>query len=312
MKIKNKVLLITGGTGSFGNAVLDKFLTTDHFKEIRIFSRDEKKQDDMRNFYKNEKIKFHIGDVRDYSSIDRAMKGVDYVFHAAALKQVPTAEIFPLEALKTNALGADNVIKASIKNNIDKVVFLSTDKAVSPVNAMGMTKALMEKIVLSHAMILQQNKSKLQLCITRYGNVLGSRGSLLTVFNNQIKNSNQITITNPSMTRFVMTMDEAIDLVFFAFRYGKNGDLFVRKAPAANVDTFLKSFLMFKNITKYPTKIIGSRYGEKQHESLLNSEEYNLSESKNNYFMLDKTYVSNDKFKDLTKKNKFIPIITIL
>ncbi len=285
MIFKNKTFLITGGTGSFGSSTIKKLLQK-KVKKIIIFSRDEKKQHDLRLQFKgNEKVIFFIGDVRDFDSLDQAFKNVDFVFHAAALKQVPTAEIFPLEALKTNILGADNVIKASIKNNIEKVVFLSTDKAVSPVNAMGMTKALMEKIVLSHAMILQQNKSKLQLCITRYGNVLGSRGSLLTVFNNQIKNNNPITITNPRMTRFVMTMDEAIDLVFFAFQYGKNGDLFVRKAPAANVDTFLKSFLMFKNITKYPTKIIGSRYGEKQHESLLNSEEYNLSESKNDYFI---------------------------
>ena len=298
MNFKNKIFLITGGTGSFGSATIEKLLHK-KVKKIIIFSRDEKKQHDLRLKFKgNEKLTFFIGDVRDFDSLDKAFNNVDFVFHAAALKQVPTAEIFPLEALKTNSLGADNVIKASIKNNIKKVVFLSTDKAVSPVNAMGMTKALMEKIILSNAMILEQNKSKLQLCITRYGNVLGSRGSLLTVFNNQIKNNKPITITNPKMTRFVMTMDEAIDLVFFAFNYGKNGDLFVRKAPAAKVDTFLKSFLMFKNISKYPTKIIGSRYGEKQHESLLNSEEYNLSKDKNKYFIRKLT-------KDLSKQSSF-------
>ena len=285
MTFKNKKFLITGGTGSFGSATVNKLLNA-KVKEIVIFSRDEKKQHDMRLKFKgNKRINFIIGDVRDFDSLNQALKNIDYVFNAAALKQVPTAEIFPYEALKTNSLGAENLIRASLLNQVKKIIFLSTDKAVSPVNAMGITKALMEKIVISHAMNLKKNKSSLKLCITRYGNVLGSRGSLLTVFNNQIINKKPITITNPKMTRFVMTMDEAIDLVFFAFKNGKNGDLFVRKAPAASVDTFFKAFLALKNIKNYPRKIIGIRYGEKKHESLLNPEEYSLSLSKNKYFI---------------------------
>ena len=285
MTFKNKKFLITGGTGSFGSATVNKLLNA-KVKEIIIFSRDEKKQHDMRLKFKgNKRINFIIGDVRDFDSLNQALKNVDYVFNAAALKQVPTAEIFPYEALKTNSLGAENLIRASLLNQVKKIIFLSTDKAVSPVNAMGITKALMEKIVISHAMNLKKNKSSLKLCITRYGNVLGSRGSLLTVFNNQIINKKPITITNPKMTRFVMTMDEAIDLVFFAFKNGNNGDLFVRKAPAASVETFFKAFLRLKKIKRYPFKIIGSRYGEKQNESLLNSEEYNLSKSYKRFFV---------------------------
>lgn len=282
---KNKSILITGGTGSFGSATIQKLLDQ-KVREIVIFSRDEKKQHDLRLLYKgNNKINFIVGDVRDYESVKNALHNIDYVFNAAALKQVPTAEIFPLESLKTNTIGAENLIRAAKNTNVKKIVFLSTDKAVSPVNAMGMTKALMEKIVIANAMILKQQKSKLELCITRYGNVLASRGSLLTVFNEQIKKKKPITITDPNMTRFIMTMKEAIDLVFFAFKNGKNGDLFVRKAPSAKVDTYLKSFLILKNIKNYPVKIIGSRYGEKKHESLLNSEEYSLSVDKKNYFI---------------------------
>ena len=285
MLFKNKRFLITGGTGSFGSATIKK-LINQKVKEIVIFSRDEKKQHDLRLQYKgNQKINFVVGDIRDYQSIKNALSNIDYVFHAAALKQVPTAEIFPLESLKTNTLGAENLIIAAKNCDVKKIVFLSTDKAVSPVNAMGMTKALMEKIVIANSMILKQQKSKLELCITRYGNVLASRGSLLTVFNKQINSKKPITITDPNMTRFVMTMDEAIDLVFFAFKNGNNGDLFVRKAPSATVDTYLKSFLLLKKIKKYPIKIIGSRYGEKKHESLLNSEEYSLSLDKKNYFL---------------------------
>lgn len=285
MLFKNKSFLITGGTGSFGSATIKK-LINQKVKEIVIFSRDEKKQHDLRLQYKgNQKINFVVGDIRDYQSIKNALSNIDYVFHAAALKQVPTAEIFPLESLKTNTLGAENLIRAAKDCDVKKIVFLSTDKAVSPVNAMGMTKALMEKIVIANSMILKQQKSKLELCITRYGNVLASRGSLLTVFNKQINSKKPITLTDPNMTRFVMTMDEAIDLVFFAFKNGNNGDLFVRKAPSATVDTYLKSFLLLKKIKKYPIKIIGSRYGEKKHESLLNSEEYSLSLDKKNYFI---------------------------
>ena len=285
MSFKNKSFLITGGTGSFGSATIQKLLDQ-KVREIVIFSRDEKKQHDLRLLYKgNNKINFIVGDVRDYESVKNALHNIDYVFNAAALKQVPTAEIFPLESLKTNTIGAENLIRAAKNTNVKKIVFLSTDKAVSPVNAMGMTKALMEKIVIANAMILKQQKSKLELCITRYGNVLASRGSLLTVFNEQIKKKKPITITDPNMTRFIMTMKEAIDLVFFAFKNGKNGDLFVRKAPSAKVDTYLKSFLILKNIKNYPVKIIGSRYGEKKHESLLNSEEYSLSVDKKNYFI---------------------------
>ena len=285
MLFKNKRFLITGGTGSFGSATIQKLLDQ-KVREIIIFSRDEKKQHDLRLSYKgNDKLNFIVGDIRDYESVKNALYNIDYVFNAAALKQVPTAEIFPLESLKTNTIGAENLIRAAKNTNVKKIVFLSTDKAVSPVNAMGMTKALMEKIVIANAMILKQQKSNLKLCITRYGNVLASRGSLLTVFNKQINSKKPITITDPSMTRFVMTMNEAIDLVFYAFKYGKNGDLFVRKAPSATVDTYLKSFLLLKKIKKYPIKIIGSRYGEKKHESLLNSEEYSLSSNKKNYFI---------------------------
>ena len=285
ISFKNKKFLITGGTGSFGSATINKLLK-EKVGEIVIFSRDEKKQHDLRLLHKgNKKLNFIVGDIRDYESIKMALANIDYVFHAAALKQVPTAEIFPIEALKTNALGAENLIKAAKNSSVKKIVFLSTDKAVSPVNAMGMTKALMEKIVISNSIILKKQKSKLKLCITRYGNVLGSRGSLLTVFNKQIRAKKPITITDLNMTRFVMTMDEAIDLVFFAFKNGENGDLFVRKAPSATVETYLSSFLMLKKIKKYPFKIIGSRYGEKKHESLLNSEEYNLSINKKNYFI---------------------------
>ena len=285
MSFKNKSFLITGGTGSFGSATVQKLLDQ-KVRKIVIFSRDEKKQHDLRLSYKgNNKINFIVGDIRDYESVKNALCNIDYVFNAAALKQVPTAEIFPLESLKTNTIGAENLIRAAKNTNVKKIVFLSTDKAVSPVNAMGMTKALMEKIVVANAMILKQQKSKLELCITRYGNVLASRGSLLTVFNEQIKTKKPITITDPNMTRFIMTMKEAIDLVFFAFKNGKNGDLFVRKAPSATVDTYLKSFLILKNIKNYPVKIIGSRYGEKKHESLLNSEEYSLSVNKKNYFI---------------------------
>ena len=229
--LKNKTLLITGGTGSFGNAVLNRFLDTNHFSEIRIFSRDEKKQDDMRSLYKNPKIKFYIGDVRDYSSIERAMRGVDYVFHAAALKQVPSCEFFPLEATKTNVLGTQNTIDAAAANNVKKIICLSTDKAAYPINAMGISKALMEKV----AIAASRNHNNTTVCLTRYGNVMASRGSVIPLFINQIKSNKEITITDPNMTRFFMSLDDAVELVLFAFENGNAGDLFVNKAPAGTV-----------------------------------------------------------------------------
>ena len=223
--LKNKILLITGGTGSFGNAVLNRFLETDHFSEIRIFSRDEKKQDDMRNLYKNDKIKFYIGDVRDYNSVEKAMRGVDYVFHAAALKQVPSCEFFPLEATKTNVFGTQNVIDAAEFNKVSKEICLSTDKAAYPINAMGISKALMEKV----AIAASRNCNTTKVCLTRYGNVMASRGSVIPLFLNQIKNKEAITITDPKMSRFLMSLDEAVELVLFAFKHGNQGDLFLCK-----------------------------------------------------------------------------------
>ena len=231
MKIKNKILLISGGTGSFGNAVLNRFLKTEHFKEIRIFSRDEKKQDDMRTRLNNPKLKFHIGDVRDYNSIEKAMRGVDYVFHAAALKQVPSCEFFPLEATKTNVFGTQNVIDAAGVNKVKKVICLSTDKAAYPINAMGISKALMEKV----AIAASRNLTDTTVCLTRYGNVMGSRGSVIPLFIDQLKQGNELTITDPKMTRFLMSLDEAVELVLFAFENGNPGDLFVNKAPASNI-----------------------------------------------------------------------------
>ena len=231
--LKNKILLITGGTGSFGNAVLNRFLNTDHFREIRIFSRDEKKQDDMRNRLKNDKIKFYIGDVRDYKSIDKAMCGVDYVFHSAALKQVPSCEFFPLEAAKTNVFGTQNVIDSAITHKVKKVICLSTDKAAYPINAMGISKALMEKVAIASS----RNSNKTVVCLSRYGNVMASRGSVIPLFIDQIKNDMPITVTDPNMTRFLMSLDDAVNLVLFAFEHGKPGDLFVNKAPASSIKT---------------------------------------------------------------------------
>jgi UDP-glucose 4-epimerase len=225
MEIQNKVLLITGGTGSFGTAVLRKFINTDHFREIRIFSRDEKKQDDMRNQFKNDKLKFYIGDVRDYRSVEPAMRGVDYVFHAAALKQVPSCEFFPMQAVKTNVEGTQNVIDAAAKNNVKKVICLSTDKAAYPINAMGISKAMMEKV----AVAASRNLENTTVCLTRYGNVMASRGSVIPLFVKQIKNGESITITDPNMTRFLMSLEEAVDLVLFAFEHGNSGDLLLIK-----------------------------------------------------------------------------------
>ena len=267
-KFYNKVLLITGGTGSFGNAVLQRFLHTNHFSEIRIFSRDEKKQDDMRNSLKNEKLKFYIGDVRDYGSIERAMRGVDYVFHAAALKQVPSCEFFPLEATRTNVLGTQNVIDAAAFNNVQKVICLSTDKAAYPINAMGISKALMEKV----AVAASRNLKNTIVCLTRYGNVMASRGSVIPLFLQQIKDGKELTITDPNMTRFLMSLDEAVELVLFAFENGNAGDLFVNKAPAGTIGDLAQAI---KELCKSETsiKIIGTRHGEKIYETLCTREE---------------------------------------
>lgn len=265
---KNKVLLITGGTGSFGNAVVRRFLNTD-IKEIRIFSRDEKKQDDMRKYYKNPKLKFYIGDVRNYDSLIDAFKGVDYIFHAAALKQVPSCEFYPMEAVKTNIIGTENVLNAAINAGIKKVVCLSTDKAVYPINAMGMTKALMEKIAIAKS----RANNGTTICITRYGNVMASRGSVIPLFINQIRNNQPITITDPKMTRFMMNLDEAVDLVLYAFKNGKNGDIFVQKAPAATIETLANVIRNLLNRPNHEIKIIGTRHGEKLYETLITREE---------------------------------------
>lgn len=279
---KGQVLLITGGTGSFGNAVLKRFLST-HIKEIRIFSRDEKKQDDMRRHYNSSKIKFYIGDVRDAKSIYRAMMGVDYVFHAAALKQVPSCEFFPVEALKTNALGTDNVLDAAEKYGVKRVVTLSTDKAVYPINAMGITKALMEKIMIARSR--NNDPQKQVFCGTRYGNVMASRGSVIPLFVEQIKNGQPLTITDPGMTRYMMTLDDAVDLVLFAFENGQPGDIFVQKAPAATIETLAKALLELYQ-AKNPIKVIGTRHGEKLYETLLTREEMVKAVDMGDYFRI--------------------------
>jgi len=266
---ENRSIIITGGTGSFGNAVLNRFLNTD-VKEIRIFSRDEKKQDDMRKFYNNPKIKFHIGDVRDYESVANAMIGVDYVFHAAALKQVPSCEFFPIQAVKTNVLGAENAIRAAIANGIKKMIVLSTDKAVYPINAMGMSKAMMEKVMVAYSR--QQPENGTVLCGTRYGNVMASRGSVIPLFIEQIKAGKPITITDPSMTRYLMSLEEAVELVVYAYQHGVQGDIFVQKSPASTVKDLAQALIeMFE--AKTEIKIIGTRHGEKKHETLVNREE---------------------------------------
>jgi UDP-N-acetylglucosamine 4,6-dehydratase/5-epimerase len=278
---KNKTLLITGGTGSFGNAVLNRFLYTDHFKEIRIFSRDEKKQDDMRTQLNNEKLKFYIGDVRDYNSIEKAMRGVDYVFHAAALKQVPSCEFFPLEAAKTNVFGTQNVIDSAGVNKVKKVICLSTDKAAYPINAMGISKALMEKVAIASS----RNLTDTTVCLTRYGNVMGSRGSVIPLFLDQLIKGHDLTITDPKMTRFLMSLDEAVELVLFAFEHGNTGDLFVNKAPASNIGDLaqaLKELLKLDN----NIKIIGTRHGEKLFETLCTREEMLKAEDMGEFFRI--------------------------
>ncbi len=279
---KNKILLITGGTGSFGNAVLKKFIATE-VKEIRIFSRDEKKQDDMRQFYKNDKIKYYLGDVRDISSINKAMAGVDYVFHAAALKQVPSCEFFPMEAVRTNIIGCENVLDSAIKHNVKKAIVLSTDKAVYPINAMGLTKALSEKVMIAKSN--QLNGSDAILCGTRYGNVMASRGSVIPLFIDQIKSGKPITITEPKMTRYMMTLDDAVELVLFAYKNAKPGDIFVQKSPASTVETIAKALLELYN-AKNEIKIIGIRHGEKIYETLVNREEMAKAEELKNYYRI--------------------------
>ena len=269
MNFQEKTLLITGGTGSFGHAIVTKFLNSD-IKEIRILSRDEKKQDNMRKQYNNNKLKFYIGDVRDYESIRGAFKGVDYVFNAAALKQVPSCEFYPMEAVKTNVIGSDNVITACVENKVKKAIFLSTDKAAYPINAMGMSKALMEKNVIARSRQLTEGDTV--LCLTRYGNVMASRGSVIPLFLEQIKSEKPVTITNPDMTRFMMTLEDAVDLVLYAFEHGEQGDLFVQKAPAATVETLADAVLELTG-SEAGKSYIGTRHGEKLYEVLVTSEE---------------------------------------
>jgi Predicted nucleoside-diphosphate sugar epimerases len=283
MQIKDKILLITGGTGSFGNAVMHRFLNTDHFKEIRIFSRDEKKQDDMRKRYNNRKIKFYLGDVRDRTSVETVVKGVDYIFHAAALKQVPSCEFFPLEAVKTNILGTDNVLYAAEKYEVKRVVVLSTDKAAYPINAMGMSKALMEKVTVARSRNLDDSKTV--FCCTRYGNVMASRGSVIPLFIDQIKSGKPLTITDPGMTRFMMTLEDAVELVLYAFENARQGDLFVQKAPAATIETLAKALLELYN-AKNEIKIIGTRHGEKVYETLVNREDMVKAEDLGGYYRI--------------------------
>lgn len=280
---KDKVFLITGGTGSFGNAVLKRFLNSD-IKEIRIFSRDEKKQDDMRNQLQNPKVKFYIGDVRERRSVDGAMSGVDFVFHAAALKQVPSCEFFPMQAVRTNIIGAENVLDSAVEHEVRNVVMLSTDKAAYPINSMGISKAMMEKVAIAKGRQLGDS-SATTICCTRYGNVMASRGSVIPLWIDQIKKNEVITITDPNMTRFMMTLDDAIDLVIYAFRHGNNGDLFVQKAPAATLDVLVASL---KELLHADTqvKIIGTRHGEKLYETLVTREEMARSENTGNYFQI--------------------------
>ncbi|MBO9153269.1 polysaccharide biosynthesis protein [Chitinophaga sp. GCM10012297] len=280
---QNKILLITGGTGSFGNAVLNRFVNTDHFKEIRIFSRDEKKQDDLRKRINNPKVKFYIGDVRDYAGVDAAVKGVDYIFHAAALKQVPSCEFFPLEAVKTNILGTDNVLAAAEKYGVKRTVVLSTDKAAYPINAMGMSKALMEKVMVAKSRNLDDSLSI--FCGTRYGNVMASRGSVIPLFIEQIKAGKPLTITDPNMTRFMMTLEDAVDLVLFAFGNGRQGDIFVQKSPAATVETLAKALLELYG-AKNEIRIIGTRHGEKLYETLVNREDMVKASDVSNYYRI--------------------------
>lgn len=278
---KGKTLLITGGTGSFGNAVLKRFLESD-FKEIRIFSRDEKKQDDMRKKYQSTKLKFYIGDVRDFNSVLNVTRGVDYIFHAAALKQVPSCEFYPLEAVKTNVLGTENLLEAAIQNKVTRVVCLSTDKAVYPINAMGISKAMMEKVMVAKSRNLEGTGTV--ICGTRYGNVMASRGSVIPLFVDQIRAGTPITITDPNMTRFMMTLEDAVDLVLYAFKHGENGDIFVQKAPAATIETLAHAVTQLLERQEHPINVIGTRHGEKAFEALLSREEKACAEDLGDYF----------------------------
>ncbi len=280
---KDKTLLITGGTGSFGNAVLRRFLDSD-IKEIRIFSRDEKKQDDMRKHYNNDKLKFYLGDVRDVNSITDVMRGVDFVFHAAALKQVPSCEFHPMQAVKTNVIGTENVLNCAIDAGVKKVIVLSTDKAVYPINAMGVSKAMMEKVAVAKSRNLDDDQ--ITIACTRYGNVMASRGSVIPLFINQIREGKEITITDPSMTRFMMSLDQAVELVLFAFEHGRNGDIFVQKAPAATIELLATTLKNLLKRPEHPIKIIGTRHGEKLYESLLTKEEMVRSEDMGDYYRI--------------------------
>ena len=300
--LNNSVLLITGGTGSFGNAVLKRFLNDDRFTEIRIFSRDEKKQDDMRHLHKSSKLKFYLGDVRDKRSIDTAMPGVDYIFHAAALKQVPSCEFFPMQAVNTNVLGTENLLDSAIQFGIKNVVVLSTDKAAYPINAMGISKAMMEKVAIAKARNLGEN-SRTTICCTRYGNVMGSRGSVIPLWLEQIKQNSVITITDPNMTRFMMTLEDAVDLVMYSFENGRNGDLFVQKAPAATLSVLSEAIKLLIN-NDFKIKIIGTRHGEKLFETLVTREEMSKSIDLGNYFRIpaDNRDLNYDKFFALGEK----------
>lgn len=293
---KDKVLLITGGTGSFGNAVLKRFLNSD-VREIRIFSRDEKKQDDMRHALQNNKVKFYIGDVRDKRSVDYAMEGVDYVFHAAALKQVPSCEFFPIQAVRTNVLGTENVLDSAIQHRVKNVVVLSTDKAAYPINAMGISKAMMEKVAISKGRSLSMNEGKTTICCTRYGNVMASRGSVIPLFIDQIKAGNDLTVTDPNMTRYMMTLEDAVDLVIFAWQNGENGDLFVQKAPAATIETLAKALIELLDAPS-GIQVIGTRHGEKLYETLVTREEMAKAEDMGDYYRIpcDSRDLNYDKY----------------
>jgi UDP-glucose 4-epimerase len=291
---KDKVLLITGGTGSFGNAVLSHFLNSD-FAEIRVFSRDEKKQEDMRLAFRNDKLKFHIGDVRDYDSVHDALRGVDYVFHAAALKQVPSCEFYPMEAIKTNVIGAENVMRASIDHGVQRCVVLSTDKAVYPINAMGLSKAMMEKVMVAKSRLCDPQRTV--LCATRYGNVMASRGSVIPLFISQLREGRPLTLTDPSMTRFLMSLTESVELVLYAFEHARPGDIFVQKAPASTVGDLaeaLRQLLQRDN----PVKVIGTRHGEKLYESLVSREEMARAEDLGGYYRIpaDSRDLNYDKY----------------
>ncbi len=276
---KNKTLLITGGTGSFGNAVLRRFLDSD-LREIRVLSRDEKKQDDMRKRYQNDKLKFYIGDVRDFQSVLNAVRGVDFIYHAAALKQVPSCEFYPLEAVKTNVLGTENVLEAAVQTDVKRVVCLSTDKAVYPINAMGISKALMEKVIVAKA----RSSNDTVICATRYGNVMASRGSVIPLFTRQIQNGEPLTITDPAMTRFMMTLEDAVDLVLFAFEHGRPGEIFVQKAPAATIAILAEALMRILGRPDHKINVIGTRHGEKLFESLLSREEKVAAEDLGGYY----------------------------